>query len=129
MSIRKLFPDLPKPGKAGARPAMFLLVQLWTETILLWRRDPNTPLPSTNSHSSVTLNSPLILSWVTRPTSLNPEEDKSSLVFLFPSLYFAIGSCCDWLRGSNVPLDSDKAGAFLEWQKVGLAHSLCQIAY
>ena len=34
-------------------------------------------------HSSVTLNSPLIPSWVTRPTSLNSEENKSSLLFLF----------------------------------------------
>lgn len=121
LSIRKLFPELPKPGKAGRKPAIFLLVQLWTETILL------TSWPERSS--SVTLNSPLILSWVTRPTSLNSLSRQKFSALLLSGLLFATRLCCDWLRGSNVLLNSDKAGAFLEWQKVDLAHSLCQLAY
>lgn len=109
LSIRKLFPEFPKPGKAGGEPAIFLLVQLWTETILFTQWPE--PLSSLfNSHSSVTLNSPLIPTWVTRPTSLNSGENKSFLLFLFRACTLLTGPWRDWLRGSNVLLNSDKAG-------------------
>lgn len=109
LSIRKLFPELPKPGKAGGEPAILLPLQLWTETIL-FTQWPEHSSSLFSSHSSVTLNSPLIPSWVTRPTSLNYEENKSPLLFLFLACTLQTGLCCDWLRGFNVLLNSDKTG-------------------
>lgn len=124
LSIRKLFPELPKPGNVAA---IFLLVQLWTKSILLKHIWCSSFL--FRSHSSVTLDSLLILSQLTWANFIKLRGRQKFSGLLLSGLYFALGLWCDWLRGSNVFLNSDKAGAFLEWQKVGLPHSLCQIAY
>lgn len=105
LSIRKLFPEFPKPGKAGGEPAMFLL---WTETILF--------------RVTRTLESPLHQSQLTDTKfSFNPFlSDQANFIKLWGKqkfsalpllgLHFATGLCRDWLRGSNVLLNSDKAG-------------------
>lgn len=95
LSIRKLFPEFPKPGRAGGDAAMFLLVRLWTETIPLsqWPGHLSSLL---SSHSPVTLNSPLIPSRVTRPTSLNSEENK----FFFRACTLLWGAA-PWLAESS----------------------------
>lgn len=128
LSIRKLFPELPKPGAAGGEPAIFLPLQLWTETIL-FTQWPEHSSSLFSSHSSVTLNSPLIPSWVTRPTSLNYEENKSSLLFLFLACTLRQGCAVIGWEALMCFSIQIRLGSFLEWQKVGLAHSLCQLAY
>lgn len=125
LSIRKLFPEFPKPGRAGGDAAMFLLVRLWTETIPAQPVTRTLEFPPQQSQPSDT------------KFSFNPLwSDQANFIKLrgkqvpLSGLHFASGGCAvigrELLMCSSIQI---RPGSFLEWQKVGLAHSLCQPAY
>lgn len=124
LSIRKLFPEFPKPGRAGDA-AMLLLMRLWTESIAAQPVTRTLEFPPQQSQPSDT------------KFSFNPlSSDQANFIKLWgkqvplSGLHFASGGCAvigrELLMCSSIQI---RPGSFLEWQKVGLAHSLCQPAY
>lgn len=124
LSIRKLFPEFPNPERAGDA-AMLLLMRLWTETIATQPVTRTLEFPPQQSQPSDT------------KFSFNPlSNDQANFIKLrgkqvaLSGLHFASGGCAvigrELLMCSSIQI---RPGSFLEWQKVGLAHSLCQPAY